>query len=254
VIRPRVHSDAVRISAARTTDGVRTAGVVAGARPRTGVAVVGLVLAAFVAVEGVILALGWLVTRVLARSALHREELAFEQDVVTHRTPFWNSVTSFGTLLGGTDIVLAMTAVGCLLLFLRGHGPRLPAFLAVAVAGETTLFVLASIVVHRLRPAIPHLDGAPPTSSFPSGHTAATVALWGGLALGLARTHPGHPLRVLSWVLAVVLPAFVLGSRLYRGMHWPTDVAASVVFTLLWLLLLRTVLLPPDRADPPLRQ
>jgi membrane-associated phospholipid phosphatase len=229
----------------------RGAGVVEGARPRTGVAVAGLVLGAFVLVEAVILGLGWLLTHVLAHSWVHRDELAFEQDVVTHRTPFWNTVTSAGTLLGGTEIVLAMTAVGCLLLFLRGHGPRLPAFLAVAVAGETTLFVLASLVIDRLRPGIPHLDGAPPTSSFPSGHTAASIALWCGLALGLARTHPGHRLRVLSWVLAVAVPGFVLASRLYRGMHWPTDVAASVVFTLLWLFLLRAVLLPPDRADPP---
>jgi membrane-associated phospholipid phosphatase len=226
-------------------------GVVEGARPRTLPVLVALVLGAFVLVEAVLLGLGLLVTRVLAHSALHRDEVAFEHDVVTHRTPWWNHVTSFGTVLGATETVIVLTAVGCLVLGLRGHGPRLPAFLALAVAGETTLFVLASIVIDRLRPGIPHLDGAPPTSSFPSGHTAATVALWCGLALGLARTHPGHPLRVFSWVLAVVLPAFVLFSRLYRGMHWPTDVAASVVFTLLWLLLLRAVLLPPDRADPP---
>jgi len=209
------------------------------------------VLGAFVVVELVLLGLGLLITRVLAHSALHRDEIAFEHDVVVHRTPWWNHVTSFGTLLGGTETVIALTAVGCVVLAFRGHGPRLPAFLAIAVAGETTLFVLASIVIHRLRPPIPHLDGAPPTSSFPSGHTAATVALWCGLALGLARTHPGHRLRALSGVLAVVLPVFVLSSRLYRGMHWPTDVAASVVFTLLWLLLLRAVLLPPDRPDPP---
>ena len=228
--------------------------MVAGARPRTGAAVVGLVLAAFVAVEAVLLGLGLLVTRVLAHSSLHRDEVAFEGSVVAHRTPWWDHVTSFGTVLGATETVIALTAAGCLVLGLRGHGPRLPVFLAVAVAGETALFVLASMVVHRLRPAIPHLDGAPPTSSFPSGHTAATVALWCGLALGLARTRPGHPLRVLSWGLAVVIPAFVLSSRLYRGMHWPTDVAASVVFTLLWLFLLRAVLLPPERADPPIRR
>ena len=138
---------------------------------------------------------------------------------------------------------------GCLLLALRGHGPRLPTFLAAAVAGETGLFLLASVVVHRLRPTIPHLDGAPPTSSFPSGHTAATLALALGLALGLARTRPGHPLRALSWFLAGALPLFVMASRLYRGMHWPTDVAASVVFTVTWLLLLRTILLPPDVED-----
>jgi membrane-associated phospholipid phosphatase len=69
--------------------------------------------------------------------------------------------------------------------------------------------------------------------------------------VGLARTHPRHPLLVLSRVLAVLLPVFVLASRLYRGMHWPTDVAASVVFTLVWLFSLRAILLPPDVPDRP---
>ena len=161
----------------------------------------------------------------------------------------WNQITAYGTLLGATEHRHRPDGGRLPVLALRGHGPRLPVFLALAVAGETTLFLLASLVIDRLRPAIPHLDGAPPTSSFPSGHTAAAVALWCGLALGLARTHPGHPLRVLSWVLAVALPAFVLASRLYRGMHWPTDVAGSVVFTLIWLLLLRAVLLRPDAED-----
>jgi undecaprenyl-diphosphatase len=225
-------------------------GVLEGARPRSGWSLAGQLLAAFVAVELLLLGLGLLVTRVLAHSSLQRDEVAFEQDVLAHRTPFWDQVTRLGTDLGATRTVIALTVVGCLVLAWRGHGPRLPAFLGLAVAGETTLFVLASLVVHRLRPGIPHLDGAPPTSSFPSGHTAATVALWCGLALGLARTHPRHPLRTLSWALAVALPAFVLFSRLYRGMHWPTDVAASVVFTLAWLLLLRAVLLPPDVRNP----
>ena len=226
-------------------------GIVAGARPRTLPRLIALVLAAFVLVEVVLLGLGLLVTRVLAHSPLHREEVAFEHAVVANRTPFWNQVTAFGTVLGATETIVALTAAGCLLLAWRGHGPRLPAFLALAVAGETGLFLLTSLVVHRLRPAIPHLDGAPPTSSFPSGHTAATIALACGLAMGLARTRPRHPLRVLSWVLAVALPLFVLSSRLYRGMHWPTDVAASVIFTLAWLLLLRAILLPPDVADRP---
>jgi membrane-associated phospholipid phosphatase len=232
-----------------TSAGDPSIGVVAGARPRTLPSLVGLVLAAFVLVEALLLGLGLLVTQVLAHGSLHRQELAFERSVVTHRTPFWDHVTSLGTALGATETVVALTAVGCLLLAWRGHGPRLPVFLAVAVAGETGLFLLASVIVHRLRPAIPHLDGAPPTSSFPSGHTAATIALACGLALGLARTRPGHPLRALSWLVAVLLPAFVLASRLYRGMHWPTDVAASVVFTLAWLLILRAVLLPSDVPD-----
>jgi membrane-associated phospholipid phosphatase len=226
-------------------------GVVAGARRHSLPALAGLVLGAFVLVELFLLGLGLLVTRVFAHGPLHRDELDFERAVATHRTPVWNQITHYGTLLGATTTVIVLTAIGCVILALRGHGPRLPVFLALAVAGETILFVLASVVLHRVRPPIPHLDGAPPTSSFPSGHTAASVALWCGLALGLARTRPRHPLRVLSWVLAVVLPLFVLASRLYRGMHWPTDVAAGVVFSLVWLLSLRGILLPDSVTNRP---
>jgi membrane-associated phospholipid phosphatase len=234
----------------------RGAGVLDGSRPRTLPRLVGLVLAAFVLVEALLLGLGMLVTRALDDGALHRQEVAFERTLLEHRTPLWNEVTHYGSVLGSTGTIVVVTAAGCLLLAWRGHGPRLPAFLAVAVAGETALFLLASMAVDRLRPMIPQLDVAPPTSSFPSGHTAAAIALACGLALGLGRTRPRHRLRALVWLLAVVLPVVVLVSRLYRGMHWPSDVAASVVFTVTWLLLLRGILLPPEVADrsPPVRR
>jgi undecaprenyl-diphosphatase len=224
----------------------RGAAVLAGARTQRLVRLLCLVLGAFILVEGLLLGLGLLVTRVLDDSALNEQELEFERALLAQRTPLWDDVTYLGTVVASTGVIVALTALGCLLLARRGHGPRLPMYLALAVAGETGLFLLASAVVDRLRPAIPHLDEAPPTSSFPSGHTAAAIALTCGLALGLARTHPGHRLRALIWVVAVVLPLFVLLSRLYRGMHWPSDVAASVVYTVVWLLLLRGILLPPD--------
>jgi len=229
----------------------RRTGVLPGAHRHRPARLIGLVVAAFVLVEGLLLGLGLLVTRVLDDSSLPRREIAFERTVLAERTPLWDQVTHYGSLLGSTVTVAVLTAVGCLLLAWRGHGPRLPVFLAVAVAGETGLFLLASLAVDRLRPPVPQMDIAPPTSSFPSGHTAATIALTCGVALGLARTRSGHGLVAISWFLAVALPAFVLFSRLYRGMHWPTDVAASVVFTVIWLLLLRAILLPRDVADRP---
>ena len=234
----------------------RKTGVLAGARTPRLARLVGLVLVAFAAVEALLLGLGLLVTRGLEETALARQELAVARELEDSRTPLWDQVTLAGSVLGSTVTVIALTAAGCLLLAWRGQGPRLPAFLAVAVAGESALFLLASLVVDRLRPPVEQLDAAPPTSSFPSGHTAATIALGVGLALALARTHPRHRLRALTWGVAVVVAAFVLFSRLYRGMHWPTDVAASVVFTVAWLLLLRAVLLPAHaryrpRESPP---
>jgi membrane-associated phospholipid phosphatase len=224
-------------------------GVLAGSRSRTLLRLIAHVLAAFVLVEGLLLGLGLLVIRVLDDTSLPRQELAVARALVEQRTPLWDQVTRLGTVLGATGTVIALTAVGCLLLAWRGHGPRLPVFLAVAVAGQTALFLIASAALDRVRPPITQLDVAPPTSSFPSGHTAAIIALTCGLALGLARTRPRHRLRALSWVLAGTLSLVVLVSRLYRGMHWPTDVAASVVFSVAWLLLLRGILLPPDVPD-----
>lgn len=218
--------------------------VLAEARPRSLRRLVVALVGAFLLVEALLLGLGLLVTRVLDDGPLERSEVAFTRTVVEVRSPLWNEVTHYGSVLGATGTVVVLTAVGCLVLAWRGHGPRLPAFLALAVAGETGLFLVAAATLDRLRPTIPQLDAAPPTSSFPSGHTAAVIALTCGLALGLARTHPGHRFRALLWGLAVTLSAFVLLSRLYRGMHWPTDVAASVVFTVTWLLLLRAILLP----------
>jgi membrane-associated phospholipid phosphatase len=224
-------------------------GVVAGARTRRLPRLVALVLAAFVAVEVLLLGLGLLLTRALDSTGLHEEETRFEHAVLETRTPTLNGITAWGTVLGSTKVVVAATALGCLLLLRRGHGPRLPVFLALAVAGETAAFLLAALVIDRHRPPIPHLDSAPPTSSFPSGHAAATLALGCGLALGLARTRPGHRLIAVIWVLALAFAAFVMASRLYRGMHWPTDVAASIVFVGVWLFLLRAILLPPGIDD-----
>jgi membrane-associated phospholipid phosphatase len=233
------------------TDTSRRSGGPGGTRRREVGRLIGLVVAAFVLVEALLLGVGLLVTRVLDETGLHTEEEDAERAILGLRTPTWNDVTTYGTLAGATLTVIVLTAVGCLVLFWLGRGPRLAVFLAVAVAGQTSLFLLAALFIDRERPDIRHLDVAPPTSSFPSGHTAATIALSVGLMLALYSLRRRPRLLALGWVVVVVYVGFVMASRLYRGMHWPTDVAASVLYALIWLFLLRAILLRdrPDRSS-----
>ena len=73
------------------------------------------------------------------------------------------------------------------------------------------------------------LEDLPVDASFPSGHTAASVAVYAGLALLLTRSMTRGSAKALAWALAILLVAFVAASRMYRGMHHPLDVAGGVV-------------------------
>ena len=105
----------------------------------------------------------------------------------------------------------------------------------------------ATLAIDRARPAVPHMDQSPPTSSFPSGHTSAAVALYLGLAVVLAMHTDHRWLKALCWLLLLV-PVCVAVSRLYRGMHHPSDVTASFVNGALCVIIMaRTIL---DRRVP----
>ena len=103
------------------------------------------------------------------------------------------------------------------------------AFLVTAVALEASVALVSSIAVDRPRPSLIRLEGIPPTRSFPSGHTAAAIALYVGLAILTAPRVRFTALRTAIWALAVLLPFWVGISRIYRGMHHATDVLGSLL-------------------------
>jgi undecaprenyl-diphosphatase len=66
-------------------------------------------------------------------------------------------------------------------------------------------------------------------ASYPSGHTAASIAVYCRLALLLTSIIKNHILRIAAWSVAVLIPVFEALSRMYRGMHHPLDIAGGVV-------------------------
>jgi membrane-associated phospholipid phosphatase len=93
------------------------------------------------------------------------------------------------------------------------------------------------------RPPVPKLDVFPPMQRFPSGHTAAAVALYGGIAVILAMHVQTRMQKVAWWAVLLIVPVAV--SLIYRGMHYPSDVIASFIIGLGCLWILKRAILTP---------
>jgi undecaprenyl-diphosphatase len=123
-----------------------------------------------------------------------------------------------------------------------------PLFLAVTVGIESGIYFLVSTLDTRPRPTIPRLGVGDPHASYPSGHVAASICFYGGLAVLAWLLTRNRPLQAVLTVLAVVIPPAVGLCRMYRGFHHLSDVVAGAVLGLLWLTLTTRLLLIPALA------
>ena len=198
---------------------------------RTGVPLV----AAAAGIAGLMWILGSLLVNGSAQSFLGRVDAQTTTWAVAHRTPNLDKVTHIGTMMADTFVALAVTAVAVVLLrWWLGRWPE-SVVLVVAIVGELLIFLVITAVVHRSRPAVPQLDQAPPTSSFPSGHTGAAIALYCCLAVILLQHVKPRWLAAGVAMLGCIVPAVVAFSRVYRGMHYLTDVLAGALASGIWL-------------------
>ena len=95
---------------------------------------------------------------------------------------------------------------------------------------ESATYRVTSLVVPRDRPHVHRLEDLPANASYPSGHTAASIAVYAGLVL-LLTSRDLRPARCasLAWIAAIFIPLFVAFSRMYRGMHHPLDVMGGAL-------------------------
>ncbi|MBP2705836.1 phosphatase PAP2 family protein [Microbispora sp. RL4-1S] len=198
----------------------------------------------------VTLGLGALITKVLAHSALIAGDEEISREIAADRTPLWNQITHYASLLSDTPVIVVLTAVAAVIFRLAFHRWREAVFLAAAVCAQSAIFLLATVFAQRARPHVPHLDPAPPTSSYPSGHTSAAVAFYCGVAVVLTlHTHRHRILNALWWLAGAGAPLSVGAARIYRGMHHVTDVGWGLVLGVFCVAVLaRAILLRPRRA------
>jgi membrane-associated phospholipid phosphatase len=187
---------------------------------------------AFVAVGVVVVLLGLLITKVLETTGFADADAGVNRWFAKHRGSTLNTLTHLGTLFGETVTIVALTAITVVAFRVVFHRWRESVILTICVVGQSLIFLVTTILIDRKRPPVPHLDDSPPTSSFPSGHVAASTAYWAGSALIIAWHTRELWLGRLLTVVGLLIPVMVATCRMYRGMHFPTDTATSYLFAL----------------------
>jgi len=205
--------------------GERTAGQELGQAARRAVP-------AFLAIGVVVVLLGLLITKALETTGFADGDAGVDRWFAKHRGSTLNTLTHIGTLFGETITIVALTAITFVVFRAVFHRWRESVILLICVVGQSLIFLVTTILIDRDRPPVPHLDDSPPTSSFPSGHTAASTAYWAGTALIVAWHTRERWLRTLITVVGLLIPIMVATCRMYRGMHYPTDTTTSYLFSL----------------------
>ncbi len=155
--------------------------------------------------------------------------------------PRW--VEEFGrdvTALGGTGILIMLTTFVAIYLWISAKR-RSMVMVVAAIASGFLMSQILKRTFDRPRPdLVPHGDYVY-TASFPSGHAMMSAVTYLTLGILLARVEPRRRVRAFLIGLAVFLTMIIGISRVYLGVHWPSDVlagwTAGAAWALMWWLL-----------------
>ena len=150
-----------------------------------------------------------------------------------HQVPWLERLMVEVTMLGTWIVVLSIVSIAALFLWLTRHRYS-AALLLVATAGGIGLNNILKIGFSRPRPHIFEWGTTVSSSSFPSGHAMSATVVYVTVAYLAARLQKTHVARLATLAVAGVFVAAICFSRLYLGVHYPSDVAAGVIIGLSW--------------------
>jgi len=183
-------------------------------------------VAAFITMTAIWVAVGFTVTEIV-EPALGSTEADLSEWLEENRTGTWNDVAEIASIPSDTPVKIGIVALLLVVFpaaFRRWHDW---AFLASALVLEVSVYGLSSWIVGRPRPPVERLADAP-TQSWPSGHVAAAVTFYVGLAVVAQWRTDDRRITISTKLAAGVVVVAMMLSRLYLGMHYVTDLFGGV--------------------------
>lgn len=160
----------------------------------------------------------------------------YVRDLVhTFASPLLTEAMQILTIAGGYMFLLPLT-VAVVLYLVRARRYRAARFFAIGAAVGEIFEQVFKGALHRIRPTAFFGLESPTNFSFPSGHALMSCVIYGMLAAAVAVTLRGRLERGAVWGLAATLVGAIGFSRIYLGVHWPTDVIGGYSLGVAWLL------------------
>lgn len=181
-----------------------------------------------------LLLFAWLATQVACHSTIVFD--ASVRDFVhRHASPARTEFMLLVTRFGASGVLFILGAGAFAVLVTAGWRNSALTFL-ITMVGALVLDAALKSAFHRTRPESFFGTPEPNSCSFPSGHALFAACYFGSLAAVLSARTPGTAKRAVIWTVAVAL-AFLIGlSRIYLGVHYPSDVLGGYAAAVVWLL------------------
>ena len=174
---------------------------------------------------------GWLGNEILAGDTQHFD-FAVRNWVHQFASPGMTRAMTAISLLGYNILIVELLVAFAVFAKLRWR--RAAAWMAVAMVGALAMDTALKYAYHRLRPTA-FFGVAPHSYSFPSGHALCSFCFYGVLA-GLFSARVKSPaLRIAIWVVAAILVISIGLSRIYLGVHYPSDVLGGYLAAAVWV-------------------
>ncbi|CAN5890098.1 hypothetical protein BH11GEM1_BH11GEM1_18840 [soil metagenome] len=160
-------------------------------------------------------------------------DVAILQWLHGHQSKALTAVMVEMTYLGTGTVVIVIVGVAALFLWHTEHKHSARLLLA-ATIGNILLDGTLKLVYHRPRPSLFAWQTTAVSSSFPSGHAMSATVVYGTVAYLLMRLQKHRWAKMLTLSTAILLILLICLTRLYLGVHYPSDVLGGIIVGLAW--------------------